>query len=380
MPKTLLITIDFPPMFGGVANYWANLCKILPNDKIVVLASECDDSLDFDVKQNYLIYRKVLISKQKWLWPKWLPFLFWSFKLAHAEGVGKIIVAHILPGGTIAYILKLLLGIPYIVSVHGLDIALPQRNKRKLWLMKKILRRADAVIANSDYTKNELLKLGCADELKIEIVYPCSNINSAPIDVEKIQEFLRQHKLENKKIILTTGRLIERKGHDKVIEALPQIIAAAPDVVYLIVGNGENLDNLRARALEKNLQDRVLFFTDIMDSEMPIFYQAADVFIMPCRCLDNGDIEGFGIVFLEASLFGKPAIAGRSGGAVEAIEHNVSGLLVDPLNVDEIARAAIALLGDEKRARELGEAGKQRVLRKFNWQEQGRKLERIINN
>lgn len=365
-------------MFGGVANYWANLCKVLPNNEIVVLASECDDSLDFDVKQNYLIYRKILISNKEWFWPKWLPLLYWSFKLSRKEKVSKIVVAHILPGGTVAYILKLLLGVPYIVSAHGLDIALPQRNSRKLWLMKKILRNADAVIANSSYTKNELIKLDCVNGWNLEIIYPCPNIYFVPTDNVKIAEFLSKHELTNKKIILTTGRLIERKGHDKVIEAMPQIIARLPEVVYVIVGNGENLEILRARAAEKNLLDHVLFFTDIMDGEMPIFYQIADVFVMPCRSLDNGDVEGFGIVYLEANIFGKPVIAGRSGGAADAVEHNVSGLLVDPLDIDEIAQAILSLLIDEAHARELGECGRRRVLEKFNWQEQGRKLMKMI--
>ena len=221
MQKTLLITIDFPPMFGGVANYWANLAKNLVCDNLVVLASEYNNSLDFDIKQNYLIYRKNLISKNKWLWPKWLPLLYYTFKLVRQEKIKKIIVAHVLPTGIVALILKKLLNISYVVSVHGLDIALARSIKRKSWIMKKIIQNADTVIANSNYSL-ELLKTSCKVELNsFEIVYPCPNIvdDKLIVDEREINNLKQKYNLQNKKIILTVGRLVKRKGHDKVIGA-----------------------------------------------------------------------------------------------------------------------------------------------------------------
>ena len=375
----MLVTIDFPPLFGGVANYWAQLCRQMASADIVVLAPECDDSLDFDIKQNFLIYRKVLLSKSKWLWPKWLALLYWTWRLARQERIEKIIVTHILPVGTVALILKMVLRLPYIVSVHGLDIALPLASKIKTWLVKKILCQADAVIANSDFTRNELLKFGCGQGNEVEVIYPCPNVRNEKILPEDVNEWREKYQLKEKRIILTAGRLIERKGHDKMIEALPQILEKAPNAVYLIVGSGANEGYLKELAQGLAVENHILFFPDIIDSEMLIFYNLADVFVMPCRCLENGDVEGFGIVYLEANSFGKPVIAGRTGGAPEAVEHGVNGLLVDPLDVNKIARAVVSLLSDEQQASELGERGRRRVAEKFNWEEQGRKLIKIVN-
>ena len=100
---------------------------------------------------------------------------------------------------------------------------------------------------------------------------------------------------------------------------------------------------------------------------------------MPCRELNNGDIEGFGIVFLEAGMYEKPVIGGRSGGAVEAVEQGVNGLLVDPNSINEIAQALISLLTNKDKAQSLGEKGRKRVFDKFNWREQSKKIIKIIN-
>lgn len=366
-------------MFGGVANYWANLCRFLPGDDFLVLAPEYNNSLEFDIRQNYLIYRKELISKSKWIWPKWLPLLFQMYKLVRAEQVKKIIVAHVLPTGTAAYLLKKLLGVSYIVSIHGLDIALPRQSRRKTWLMKKIFREASQIIANSNFTKGKLLEMNCCHADDITVIYPCPSLGFRAMTSERRQYLEDKLNLKNKKIILTVGRLIERKGQDKVIEALPQVLAKVPNVVYLIVGQGEKREQLQQSAAALGIDKQVRFFTDVLDCELPEFYHLADVFVMPCRELENGDIEGFGIVYLEANCYGKPVIGGRSGGAVEAIEHGVNGLLVDPESTNEIGQAIISLLVNEKKAEELADRGKRRVAMRFDWAVQARELVKILN-
>lgn len=374
MKKTLLLTLDFPPMFGGVANYWANLCRELPGDKLIVLAPEFFDSLEFDIKQNYLVFRKNLISEQRWLWPKWLPMLAAAWHLASQEKIEKIIVAEILPVGTIAYAIKKLLGIPYIVSAHGLDIAFTQRCGRRKWLTKLILRNAEAIIANSHYTRGCIARLNCCHEEKISVVYPCANINSQEFATEELAKIREKYNLADKRIILTVGRLIERKGHDIVIAAMMGVLKSVPNAVYLIIGQGPRMDYLKDEARRDRVDNRVIFLNDILDNELPIFYVLADVFVMVSRELSDGDIEGFGTVYLEANGFGKPVIAGRSGGAVEAVEHKVNGLVVDPHNIDETSRAIISLLQNSDLAKELGERGKKRVAEEFNWPQQAKKL------
>jgi phosphatidylinositol alpha-1,6-mannosyltransferase len=379
MKRTLLVTLDFPPMFGGVANYWANLSRFFPSDQFVVLAPECDDSLDFDIKQNYLIYRKNLISKDNWLWPKWLPLFYQALILVRREKIKKIIVGHILPTGTVALLLFKFLRISYVISIHGLDINLTQASRRKRWLTKTIVQNAETVIANSNFTKELLVKLGYCESEKIEIIYPCPNISYEQREENFVLEIKSKYKLEDKKIILTVGRLVERKGHDRVIQSLPKVLEKIPNAIYLVVGAGANLKYLKELVVLLKIEDHVLFFTDIADSELPGFYQLADVFIMPSRKLAGGDIEGFGIVYLEANGFGKPVIAGRAGGAVEAVEDGINGLVVDPESITEIADALIKILKDKALATKFGEAGKLRIAKKFNWFEQAKRLINLLN-
>jgi len=378
MLKTLLATIDFPPQFGGVANYWAKLAQFLDHDRIIVLAPEYDNSLNFDVKQNYLVYRRDLLSKKDWLWPKWLPLVFEMYRIVKSERIQKIIVTHVLPVGTVAYLLKLLLGVPYIVSMHGLELALSKKNKWKKWLVKTILRGADHLIVNSKFTKSLLKNFDENVLKKTTVIYPCPNVSFEPCSEEKLKAFFDKHSLVDKKIILTVGRLIERKGQDKVIAAMPKILEKISGAVYLMVGQGERLNTLKKKVDELGLSNHVKFFTDTLDDELPLCYEAAKLFVMPCRQLSDGDVEGFGIVFLEANVYGKPVIAGKSGGAVEAVEHEVNGLLVDPGNVTEIADAIVRLLENEEEALRLGEVGRKRVAEKFNWETQAEKLSRIL--
>lgn len=372
--------MDFPPQFGGVANYWANLCKCLPSEDLVVLAPERDNSLDFDIEQNYLIYRKNLLLKNSW--PKWRPFFWSALNLIKKEKIEKIIVAQVLPGGTIALILKKIFRVPYILSFHGLDIALAQKNKRKKFLFNKIVKNSEQIIVNSCYTKELLKKNYTQSDIdnKIKVIYPCPNIKVDSLQSNlKIKEQIKTRiNLSNKKILLTVGRLVKRKGHDMVLRALEKVVNKEPDFMYLIVGRGAEEDNLKEQIKTLGLTDKVAILNDIMNYELPSIYELADIFIMPSRQLADGDVEGFGIVYLEANLFGKPVIAGRSGGVVEAVKHNYSGLLVDPQNSNEIAQAIISLLENPQKAVQLGNQGCSRVKQEFTWRGQAQKLLQIL--
>jgi phosphatidyl-myo-inositol dimannoside synthase len=379
MKRTLLVTIDFPPMVGGVATYWSNLCKYLPKDDFVVLAQDFTEALDFDIKQDYLIYRHNLISKSKWVWPKWFPLLSHTFKMIRREKIEKIIVAHVLPTGTVALLARWFLRVPYIVSVHGLDVNLTQISAWKKKLTMFIMKNAEKVIANSEYTKSLLVKYNYCSEAKVKIVYPCPNEAASHISERLKQKLIDEYDLADKKIMLTVGRLIKRKGQDKVLQALPQILQKEPHALYIMVGKGEQFEKLKQKAVDLGVRDKVLFFFDVTDEELPVFYDLAQVFIMPCREEDLGDVEGFGIVFLEANSYSRPVIAGRSGGAVEAVVDGKTGLLVTPENTEEIARAAVELLTDREKASQLGVQGKERVQERFTWEKQAEKLIQLLD-
>jgi len=365
-------------MFGGVSNYWANLLKQLPDKDIVVLAPEYDNSLDFDIKQNFLIYRHKLLSNKKLIWPKWLPFLFQTWRIVRSEKIEQIIVAQVLPGGTIAYLLKKFLNIPYVLSFHGLDIALSQSRPRKRHLLKKILKHADRIIVNSQYTSHELTKVGLGNNTPVEIIYPCPNFSQKSSDQTLKDKIIREETLTDRKIIITVGRLVERKGADKTIEAVKILVSKYPKILYLIIGKGKYKNYLLNMIQMYGLSNNVRIIENITDHELPIYYELADIFVMPARRLDNGDVEGFGIVYLEANLFGLPAIAGRSGGAIEAVIHDYNGLVVNPLNPIEIAEAISQLIDNPEKSAILANQGISRINQTFQWSIQASKLQQFL--
>lgn len=310
MKKTLLATIDFPPARGGVANYLAGVAAHLPQDRIVVLAPKVAGTEEFDKQQPYKVYRRKLIFK--YLRPRWLFLFFHLLWTARQEKVEFILAGQVLPVGTAALLVKKFLGTPYFISCHGMDILVPQVSTRKKRLLIKILNQAKGAIANSQFTKNELLKLG-VEENKITIVYPCPT-EAMGMTPAKVEETKKKYGLENKKILLTVGRLVARKGHDKVIEALSKILERVPETVYVIVGDGPERDKLKVKSYSEKLKvgDKVILVGEVSDEELVAFYELCSVFIMVPRQIGS-DVEGFGTVYLEANQYGKPVVAGRSG-------------------------------------------------------------------
>src|SRR3989344_2279099 len=388
--KTLLITLDFPPNFGGVAAYYYHFCRNLPPDKIVVLAPEQIGAKNFDRLNRFPVIRKKILKQFPQTWPKgmagvlklaatikWLSLIKSINQIIKSHQVEQIIAGQVLPIGTLALLNFRRRKMPYLIFAHGLDILLPQKYLRKKTLLKKILNQAKTVVANSHFTKDEVIKLGVSSE-KIIVVNPCPAIMPEMAAEPRMNQLRKELDLNNKKILLTVGRLVERKGHDFVIKSLPKIIKAAPNVFYLIVGDGPERQRLQTLVNELSLADYVKFVGRASENDLACFYSLCDIFIMPARELANGDVEGFGIVYLEANLFGKPVIGGRSGGVGEAIIGGKTGLLGNPLNQVEITKAAIHLFTDDAYAQRLGLQGLERVSNEFDWPSQVEKIKEVL--
>jgi len=328
--------MEFPPQIGGVANYLADLASEYPKDSLIVLTPKADDN----EQRKYKIYRRRFFSKL--IWPHWLPLLITAKKIVKAEKIEKIEVGQVLPVGTVALYLKKKFKLPFRLYTYGMDVTFAQKSERKKKLFQKILKEAEEIITISEYTKKELLKAG-AEENKIKIIAPQAHITPTKYDIsnEEIKEFLEKYNLNNKKIILTVGRLVERKGQDIVIESLNNVLNESQDVVYLIVGRGEDKERLEKLVKNEKLNNNVVFTGELTNKELAVAYIICNVFIMVPREI-AGDFEGYGIVYKEALSFNKPVIAGRSGGAVEAVGQN--GKLVDSENKKEISEALISFL------------------------------------
>jgi phosphatidylinositol alpha-1,6-mannosyltransferase len=186
-------------------------------------------------------------------------------------------------------------------------------------------------------------------------------------------EWHREH------IILSVGNLVSRKGHDMVIRALPRLLDIMGDVTYLIVGDGPHRAELEALALALGVRERVAFAGRVPDEDLPDIYALCDAFVLPSReQLDSCDVEGFGMVFLEANASGKPVVAGRSGGIGDAVLDGETGLLVDPLDPDCIASSIGKLLANPQLASRMGEQGRERAVREFSWPAVAARLRGIL--
>jgi phosphatidylinositol alpha-1,6-mannosyltransferase len=169
-------------------------------------------------------------------------------------------------------------------------------------------------------------------------------------------------------VILSVGNLVARKGHDMVIRALPRLRLIVPEVTYLIVGQGSYRTQLENLARSLGIRDCVIFAEWVSAEDLPDIYALSDVFVMPSReQLEACDVEGFGLVFLEASACAKPVVGGRSGGIPDAISDGVTGLLVNPYEPEDIANALARLLTDNSLAIRLGQQGRFRVIKHFAW-------------
>lgn len=360
MNNVLLITNDYPPKIGGVSNYYANLVKHVKTVNIEVIANN----------QHQLTYA--------WPFFGWIKSFFTLLKITKNKNISTILVGQILPFGTVVWLIAKLKKIPYIVFTHAMDITIPQKYPRKKFLLKLILKSANKIITVSRYTKYEILKiLHNQNQRKIEIISPAPNITPQLFPHSETMDL--KNSFRHKKIILSVGRLVKRKGYDYVIEVLPLLIKQKIDFQYIIIGSGEYQNQLQRLVQQLKLTDQVIFKNNLTDQEVAKYYQVCDVFIMPSRELENHDVEGFGLVFLEANSFGKPVIGGKSGGIADAILDGKNGYLVEPKNHDMIAKALIQLLTKPDLATKIGIFGKDRVEKEFTWQAKAKQLDDILS-
>ncbi|MFA5106975.1 MAG: glycosyltransferase family 4 protein [Patescibacteria group bacterium] len=377
MKRSLFVTLDYPPRVGGVARVYTNLIRRLPPDRVLVLAPpERQDHL-FDRREPYRIIRRSFYTRLPLLWPKWLPLLITIFRLVRREHVECIHVGQVLPIGTAVLLLQKFFHVPYIVYSHGLDVTAPQAWPRKKRLIQKILNQAAAIVANSEFTKQEIIRLGVPAD-KILVLTPACSLLGAAAGQGLIETVRRRHNLDGREVLLTVGRLEERKGQDSVIRALGELLPRHPQLVYVVVGAGPDEQRLHHLADECQVAGQVIFAGRIPDEELPAYYQNCDVFCMPSRELSNRDVEGFGIVYLEANAYGKPVVGGKSGGVAEAIIDGQTGLLVSPGDQPALVQAIDRLLTDQAFAVRLGRAGQARVEKEFNWETRARVVRQLI--
>lgn len=341
--KVVLVAGVFPPGIGGMQSYYYNLSKHTKHE-ITVLAPEYPGSEAFDGKQSFRTVRGSFMRNERAHILSWGRLFRHVKKMMTVEEPDVTVYGYVLIG-VIGLLFRIFGKRRYVISTHGMDMLMFRRFVGLNYIVKLILVHADGVLTNSLFTKKLVEDYG-VDSSRISLVHP--GVEAVFERKEANLELVRRLNLDGKYVILSVGRLVTRKGQDRMIEAMPDILKQLPNAVYVIIGDGPDRARLEQLAATNGVADSVMFIGSISGSEdLNDYYNIADQFIMVCRELEKGDAEGFGIVYLEAASAGVPVIAGRSGGALEAVLDGVTGLLVDPDSHAEIVESIVWLAKDE---------------------------------
>jgi len=363
--KILIVSVDFPPHTDGVSTVAHELATRLSDagEEIIVIGPSSKDDRKYDSRQSFRVIRTPLYE---FGYLRFIPIFFVMPYIILRYRIKTVIAMNIAYGGIISYLFFRLLGFQYCLWAYGYEFSKFENNRFMRRLYQKIYEHSLFVAAITNFVRGRLIIFGVQPE-KIVIIKPGADPQRyRPIKVE--DEFIKRYNLQNKKVILSVGRLIERKGVDMAIRALREVLKKYPQTVYLLVGQGPFKERLEALAVESGVRESVRFAGRVPDEDLLKFYNICDLFIMPSRTLDDkGDIEGFGIVFLEAGSCEKPVIGGLDGGMAEAVENGVTGLLVNSFDTEAISCAIIKLLSDKGFAASLGKNGRRRVLEELNW-------------
>lgn len=368
--RILLVTEIFPPRTGGSGRWFWEVYRRQPRESVVVAAGITPGHGAFDRAHDMTVSR-IELTLRSWgvLGLENLSSYGRTVKtlrtLAIAHGVGIVHCGRCLPEGLMALALKVRFGLPYLCFAHGEELNYATASRELTWLAKRVLNRSEFIIANSKNTKHILCdRWGLADR-KVRVLNP-------GVDAEQFVPSARDDAVravlgwDHRPVILTVGRLQRRKGHDQMIRALRTVRLTVPDVLYAIIGGGEERDRLQAIVDDEGQASHVQFLGELDDDALVRCYQQCDLFALPNR-QDGEDIEGFGMVLVEAQACGKPVIAGASGGTAETLEEGKTGRVVPCENPRALAAVVAELLADEPLRLRMGKAARERVVSKFDW-------------
>lgn len=376
--EILIITNDFPPYFsGGISNYYYNLAKNLPYVNVKVIAPWCPSAKEHDLSECLSVSR-VFVPIHSTIFGRsiqtlilLLAALLESFRC----NVSAVIIGHLYLA-PIGYVLNILRRIPYTIIMHGGEPKRYSLNKPLKYFIRVLVNSSIFIITNSVFTEKEVLE-GWGYKGSIYVLHPGVSIERYFPKVMERREYFGK---EDIFVLLSVGTLVQRKGHRNTLKAISMIKGEIPNIKYLIVGKGPEMENLKVLAYrELDLDESVEFLGFLDDDKLIEYYNLADVFIMPSRITeDKFGTEGFGIVYLEANACGKPVIAGNSGGVSDAVIDGMTGILVNPDSVDDIAEAILHLYKNPEDAKLMGEKGRTRIVDEFQWKDIAKRFHSIL--
>ena len=357
--KHLLVTNDFPPKIGGIQSLLWEWWRRLPPESFAVLTSPYAGSEAFDAAQPFHIER----TREPVLLPH--PWMVQRINAMAREVAADLVVLDpALPLGLVGPSLEL----PYDVVLHGAEVTVPGRLPLSKQTLGYVLRRARHIVAAGGYPAAEA-EHAAGRSLPITVVPP-------GVDTERFHPLTSSERAaaradfgfgDEAEVVVSISRLVPRKGFDTAIRAAALLHGSRPKLQLVIAGGGRDLERLRG--LAATLRAPVRFLGRVSNDDLPRLYGCADVYAMLCRNRWGGlEQEGFGIVFLEAAACGVPQVAGDSGGAAEAVQDGVTGVVVrQPDDPRQVAAAIEGLLDNPAHARAMGVAGRERAVREFSY-------------
>ncbi len=312
------------------------------------------------------IYANLLKNKLNYFL---VPFLFLFemiavIQLIKKESIDLLYANFILPQGFVGVVLKKVIKVPVIINVLGGDIGI--KNPVLRYFVKYSLKRADHVVALTRAIQDEINKLNIGQiDISVVPLGVYSDLFSPQYRDEKIR---KKYVSNNDPLLLFVGRLVEKKGVSYLIEAFPKILKQFENSRLLVVGNGLLANDLKRLVQQLNISDSVYFEGDIDNKKLPQYYASADIFIGPSVIPESGDLEGQGVVFLEAMASGCCTIGTNIGGIPMSVVHEKSGLLVEQKNSQQISQAVIRILEDSNLRSRLKQDGRDHVVNNFDWQ------------
>jgi phosphatidylinositol alpha-1,6-mannosyltransferase len=360
----------FPPRVGGTGRLFHGIYGRLAPQGYVIAAGEAPGQVAFDRTHSLRVRRIPLAIHYRGIrGPRSFREYNHAFRelrsIVKEEHVSTTHCARCLPEGLLGLGLRLSTGIPFACYAHGEELTSASLSREQTLWARLVLSRASLMFASSHHSAGLLGAEWGVPEQRIRVVHPgvdTAQFVPAPPD----PDFRRRMAWEGRQVVLTVGRLQKRKGHDQMIRALAQVRRRLPNLLYAILGDGEERAGLTRLVGELGLEGHVQFLGELDDQAMIRCYQQCQVFALPNREI-NRDIEGFGIVLLEAQACGKPVIAGASGGTAETMQVDRTGYLVPCDRPDQLADLVWQLLSSPERRDEMGQVARKWVVENFDW-------------
>jgi Glycosyltransferase len=361
----LFVTNDFGPRAGGIETFVIGLIERRAFGSTIVYTSWQAGSHEYDARWKSEFGVTVIRDRAKILLPT--PRVSHNLKrLIREHNIQVAAFGAAAPLALLSASMKSAGVVKTVALTHGHEVwwaKVPLFNLA----IRRIGSTTDSLTYLGDFTR-KAISVSLSKKASQRMVKVAPGIDVEHFTPQDSTALRKELGLEKKKVLVCVGRLVHRKGQDRLIESMPEIIAKVPDAHLLIVGQGPYLDHLKKLVADNHLHGYVTFIGRIHYGELPRYICAGDLFVMPSRSRFGGlEVEGLGIVYLEASACGLPVIAGSSGGAPDAVVEGVTGVVVDGTNTRQIAQAAISLLSDPAKAAAMGGAGRTWIIENWRW-------------